>query len=124
MSYNIKNQVTRDERSLENFDKYQNIWFKNIKKGENARKKLNNYDIKNHKINIQQELNTPDISLFERLDLELFPKKNNRELLNASVNSLLDYSGINWKQSLRNSQIDLINDEIVPLRLSIDQIND
>jgi hypothetical protein len=124
LSYNIKNQVTRDERSLENFDKYQNIWFKNIKKGENARKKLNNYDIKNHKINIQQELNTPDISLFERLDLELFPKKNNRELLNASVNSLLDYSGINWKQSLRNSQIDLINDEIVPLRLSIDQIND
>ena len=36
----------------------------------------------------------------------------------------MDYSGINWKQSLRNSQIDLINDEIVPLRLSIDQIND
>lgn len=41
LSKNISNQIKRDENSLENFKKYQRIWFNTLLRSQKARDKLN-----------------------------------------------------------------------------------
>lgn len=62
-SWNLQNQVTRDQRSLESFELYQRIWNQNVERYEKARGKLNRGHHKNRAANKQQSLNGPDITL-------------------------------------------------------------
>ena len=41
LSKNISNQIKRDESSLENFVKYQRIWYNSLLRSQKARDKLN-----------------------------------------------------------------------------------
>lgn len=56
LSKNITNQIKRDENSLENFARYQRIWYNSLLRSQRVRDKLNEKGIgyANYKANTQQ----------------------------------------------------------------------
>ena len=103
---NLKNQIHRDQKSLESFEKFQKIWHGNIQIHDRARRRLNAQEnSKNHAANAKQQTAAPDITLLERIDLEVLPKKNTRDLFEASLPSA-NSTGFDWMSSLRNYEHD------------------
>ena len=89
---------------LENYDKYQSIWFKNLMKFEDARNKLNHSALcKNHKVNATQALKG-DLSIMERIELKNDFKKN-KEFLDIAFKPGIDHN-IGWHCSLRQHEHD------------------
>lgn len=100
-SLNIVNQINRDQKSLEGYNKNQQEWNKNIQLLEHARNKLNSKTFsQNYKANQEASKSGKDITLIDRLDLEFEDSKNKQMFPIA-----LDYHGpdFNFKYSLRES---------------------
>ena len=97
---NTQNVIRRQEKYLNNYDRFQKAWHKNLVNAMNARNRLNKPDCASYKQNLQQFKSFQgDLTLLDRVDMSL-EKIRDRELLNVTMPQSCDY-GVNWMCSLR-----------------------
>lgn len=99
MSHHLLKQKQRDINSLETYDRYQEIWYKNVQKFINSRDRLNRAGIhKNHRENKLQSRH--DVTLQDRLEQINVEKQNIREVLGSHFTS--QNRDRDWEINLRN----------------------
>lgn len=79
VSKNLYNQINRDQKSLETYDRYQEQWYKNIDHLEKKRRRHTN----KFRSKVCQSVMEPEILMQDRSDMEL-EKKRNKDLLDVA----------------------------------------
>lgn len=103
-SFNLKNVELRDEKKLQNYDKYQKIWCSNILEFERARSRLNDSALaKNSKVNAEQAKNG-DITIQDRIERHV-ENQRNKDLIDLAITPSHDHNK-GWYCSLRQSEHD------------------
>lgn len=93
-SMNLNFIKDRDTKQLKNFDKYQQIWQKNLIEIEAKRDRMNKSALcDNYKAN-REQTKKGDISILERIEFHN-EKKKNQELINVAFRPSHSH-GVDW----------------------------
>ena len=94
----------RDYKKMKNFDKYQQIWQKNLAEIEVTRERMNKSALcDNYKAN-REQAKKGDISILERIDIHN-EKKKNHDVMNIAFRPAHSH-GVDWHCSLRDYEHD------------------